>query len=132
MITVTLLRDARRHIRAFHAEGHAAYAPHGRDIVCAAVSALTQCALLGLNGYVRAAAYRVGDGLLCVTPRMNASKRREADAILETMRLGLYSIRMEHTKHLRIIEKEVDEHVFHELAAICPQKRRGQFAQRTR
>ena len=31
--------------------GHADYAEHGKDIVCSAVSALTQAALLGLNRY---------------------------------------------------------------------------------
>lgn len=30
-------------------KGHAGYAPHGRDIVCAAVSAILQTAVLGLE-----------------------------------------------------------------------------------
>jgi uncharacterized protein YsxB (DUF464 family) len=30
-------------------KGHAGYAPHGQDIVCAAVSAIVQTAVLGLE-----------------------------------------------------------------------------------
>jgi hypothetical protein len=47
MTTVRFLRRGGR-LYGFEAGGHAGYAPSGEDIVCAAVSALTQTALLGL------------------------------------------------------------------------------------
>jgi uncharacterized protein YsxB (DUF464 family) len=34
-------------------KGHAGYAPHGQDIVCAAVSAILQTAVLGLESVAR-------------------------------------------------------------------------------
>ena len=48
MTTVRFLRRGGR-LYGFEAGGHAGYAPSGEDIVCAAVSALTQTALLGLG-----------------------------------------------------------------------------------
>lgn len=48
MTTVRFLRQGGR-LYGFTADGHAGYAPSGEDIVCAAVSVLTQTALLGLG-----------------------------------------------------------------------------------
>lgn len=48
MTTVRFLERGGR-LYGFEAGGHAGYAPSGEDIVCAAVSALTQTALLGLG-----------------------------------------------------------------------------------
>ena len=35
----------------FIVEGHAEFAPHGQDIVCAGVSAIVQAAILGIEHY---------------------------------------------------------------------------------
>ncbi len=48
MTTVRFL-EASGKLYGFEAFGHAGYAPEGEDIVCAAVSALTQTTLLGLG-----------------------------------------------------------------------------------
>jgi uncharacterized protein len=48
MTTVRFLKQGGR-LYGFRASGHTGYAPSGEDIVCAAVSALTQTALLGLG-----------------------------------------------------------------------------------
>ena len=48
MTTVRFLEAGGR-LYGFTARGHAGYAPSGEDIVCAAVSVLTQTALLGLG-----------------------------------------------------------------------------------
>ena len=48
MTTVRFLERGGR-LLGFEARGHAGYAPSGEDIVCAAVSVLTQTALLGLQ-----------------------------------------------------------------------------------
>ena len=49
MITIRLWRLADGSINGFAVNGHADYAPKGQDIICAAVSAVTQAALLGLT-----------------------------------------------------------------------------------
>src|SRR5690606_37407275 len=50
VIRVEDRRDANGAVTAFTVRGHADYAEHGRDLVCAAVSVLTQTAVMGLSG----------------------------------------------------------------------------------
>ncbi len=52
MITIRLQKDQNRQFSGFHISGHAEYSEAGSDIVCAAVSALSQTALLGLLHYM--------------------------------------------------------------------------------
>lgn len=42
MIQVEIIRNASGAYRGFSVEGHAGYAAHGQDIICAAVSVLAQ------------------------------------------------------------------------------------------
>jgi uncharacterized protein len=49
MITVRPVKGA--YTNGYLVEGHAGFAPHGQDIVCSAVSALTQTTLLSLERY---------------------------------------------------------------------------------
>ncbi len=53
MTTVRFLERGGR-LYGFEASGHAGYAESGEDIVCAAVSALTQSTLLGLGEVLKA------------------------------------------------------------------------------
>ena len=64
MTTIRIFRTE-GHITAVNVEGHTGYAEEGSDIVCAAVSALTQGALLGIREVagIRAES-RVSDGRL--------------------------------------------------------------------
>ena len=48
MITVRIKRNVNNEIISFSLNGHAGYDVEGKDIVCAAVSAATNMALLGL------------------------------------------------------------------------------------
>lgn len=49
MITVKIFRNNKNEIVSFLIDGHAGYDAKGKDIVCAAVSAVTNMALIGLN-----------------------------------------------------------------------------------
>ena len=53
MLDVTFYRDSRDRLSSIFATGHAEFAEHGEDIVCAAVSAILQSARLGLESYAR-------------------------------------------------------------------------------
>ncbi|MDE2482188.1 MAG: ribosomal-processing cysteine protease Prp [bacterium] len=55
MLEVTFYRDGRDRLSRFCASGHAAFAEHGEDIVCAAVSAILQAARLGLEAHAKIA-----------------------------------------------------------------------------
>ena len=54
MTTVTFFKRKDGLITGFQAEGHAGWADYGQDIVCAAVSSLTQSAWQGLEQVVGA------------------------------------------------------------------------------
>ena len=49
MITINVERNANNEIVSFSLNGHAGYNVQGKDIVCAAVSAVTNMALIGLG-----------------------------------------------------------------------------------
>lgn len=51
MISVTLSHGKNAELRGLKAVGHANYATHGADIVCAAVSVLVRVAVLQLNDW---------------------------------------------------------------------------------
>ena len=51
MLEVVFHRDSRQRLSSIFAAGHAEFADHGEDIVCAAVSAILQAARLGLESY---------------------------------------------------------------------------------
>ena len=49
MITINVKRNKKNEIVSFSLNGHAGYDVQGKDIVCAAVSAVTNMALIGLS-----------------------------------------------------------------------------------
>jgi len=92
VIRVEIRRRADR-IAGFCVRGHAGLAPRGRDIVCAAVSALTQAAVAGLEDHLGLRPRVViGPGYLeCELPPGEEEDPR-AQAILATMLLGLRGV----------------------------------------
>ena len=48
MITIRIFRDKHQNIVKYQISGHSGYAEIGSDIVCAAVSAVSQSSVLGL------------------------------------------------------------------------------------
>ncbi len=106
MVTVTLYRD-RLGICGFLAAGHSGYRPPGEDIVCAAISALTQTASLALK---KVAGVRpkveVRDGYLrCLLPKkLTEEQHQRTQIILETLSVGLNAIAEEYHDFLRIKE----------------------------
>ena len=88
--SITMHRDKRDRYTGFTIKGHADYDEAGSDIVCAAVSALSQTALLGLIQYAsQDVPYEVNDGFLSV----QVPKPCEASQIiLGTMVAGLEQI----------------------------------------
>ena len=91
MTTVTVYLKCGRPA-GFEAKGHTGYAGSGEDIVCAAVSALTQTAYLGLAEYVGSGVSAAqSDGALRVKLPKGLSEEQleRAELILGTMLLGL-------------------------------------------
>lgn len=90
-------------IKGFSVTGHANTAPHGSDIVCAGVSALTQTALLGLGKHLkRDIDYKANAGDLFLNLKDEPDEL--TDAVLKTMRLGLNEIAKLYPKIVKIKE----------------------------
>lgn len=109
MIKVYFDRDAEGRIVAFEAEGHALYARAGQDIVCSAISALLQNAVVGIKEQLGLEiSLKKTKGCLKVSIRGFDGKEKEAEAILETTVLSLQAIAEEerYKDYIRVYENE--------------------------
>ena len=109
MTRVTIFRENGR-IAGFSAKGHTGFGDAGEDIVCSAVSAVTQTTLLGITEVLKLpAAVEVEDGFLsCMLEKgVGDAVWQKAELIFETMAVGLRSIADTYSDYLKIIEREV-------------------------
>ncbi len=103
MLDVTFYRDARNRIAGVAARGHADFAPHAADIVCAAVSAVLQAAHLGLAEHVAAELTTAQDaGMLELTVAERSRGLEATQAILATAELAVKQIAAQYPKHVRV------------------------------
>jgi len=100
-ILVTARRSAGR-VVSIEVAGHAGFAAHGRDIVCAAASALVHSAAHGITAHCGARASVVdepgGDYRLDVARGGNP----RAQAVLESALSGLRAIANSYPRHMRV------------------------------
>ena len=109
--TVTFLKRSDGALLGYRANGHSGYAEAGADIVCAAISALTQTTLNGLKNVRKAPVMfdQDDDGAFIeaiLTPEASEDQIRQAQLLLVTLLEGLQAIQREYPRHLRIIFKE--------------------------
>lgn len=95
----------------YRAEGHTGFAESGADIVCAAVSALTQSTLNGLENVLGAPiAFEVDDqrALLeaSLTPQATKAQVEQAQLLLVTLLEGLRAIERSYPRNVRIFFEE--------------------------
>lgn len=98
-------------ITGFTAGGHSGYAESGYDIVCAAISALTQTCELGLSEVAQipvkvrrdddAGKYEVR-----LPDEVDAERMLKAQTIFETLLIGLKSIESSYPEFLRVNANE--------------------------
>lgn len=107
MVTVGRSEDGT--ITCLTVEGHADYAPRGRDIVCAAVSALAQTAVLGLERAGLKPRVEVREGWLkCAPPSvMTPDQAVRARIIMDTIHAGLEDIAAGYPEHVALREETV-------------------------
>ncbi|MCL5676432.1 MAG: ribosomal-processing cysteine protease Prp [Firmicutes bacterium] len=106
MIKAEVRRDRAGWVTGFTVTGHSGFAPHGEDIVCAGVTALSEAAVLGLQ---RVAGVQpqveMEDGFVrCELPPLAQAQEVKAQAIIETMILGLRDIAKDYRRYVRITE----------------------------
>ncbi len=110
MITIEIKRNNEQEIVSYRVTGHAQTAPHGEDLVCAAVSVLAQTTVLGLYQVLnQQPEYIIDDGeLRCkMEESLTATQRKEATILLETMLVGLKNIQQQYPKIIAIDDEEV-------------------------
>ena len=98
-------------LTGYRAEGHTGYAEAGEDIVCAAVSALTQSTLNGLKNVLKAPVmFDIDDAAATLearlTPQASEAQVREAQILLQTLLQGLQAIERSYPRNVRIIYEE--------------------------
>lgn len=111
MIKVHIVRDKEGFIWEFTVEGHAGAARTGRDIVCAAVSAIAYTGLGALQELAGIENYVERDGYIkCNIPSDIAQEKKPmVKIILDTMAIGLKQIRYtpSYKRYISILDEEV-------------------------
>lgn len=103
MIRVTLRRAGEAYT-GFEVKGHAGFAEYGKDIVCAAVSALTVTCVNALESVAGVkASVSVQDGDMAVSLPPDAG--HDAQVILAAMVQGLRDTADQYPNHLQLTEK---------------------------
>ena len=111
MTTVTVFRRPDGTLSGFDCRGHADFADAGEDIVCAAVSALSQAVANGLKSVVHAPVmFDQNDGnaslTVCLTPECTREQLEKSQILLDTLYKALQAIARDYPRNVRIIFKE--------------------------
>ncbi|MBQ6078138.1 MAG: ribosomal-processing cysteine protease Prp [Clostridia bacterium] len=109
MITVTVYRENGNPV-GFDVSGHANMGEYGEDLVCAAVSAVVQTAILGITDVCRIqAGVSIEEGkTTCILPKDASQDAIDRAAIVfNTMLSGLKSIQASYPRTLKFRNKEV-------------------------
>lgn len=105
MIRVVIWRDLEGNPSGLTVKGHAGYAPKGEDIVCSAVSALAQTAVLSLREQLgQDPVVIVEEGNLeCFLPSaLEAGDAEKARIILQTVETGLNAIACDYRDFIQV------------------------------
>ena len=108
---VTFFRRPDGTLTGYRAQGHTGYAPAGQDIVCAAVSALTQSTLNGLRSVLKAPVmFDINDQAATLqaelTPEATGEQVKQAQLLLVTLLEGLQAIERSYPRNVRIFFEE--------------------------
>jgi uncharacterized protein YsxB (DUF464 family) len=93
-------------VAALEVRGHAAFAPAGRDIVCAAVSALVLSTAYGLRAHCSVSPVII-DSRNVYALRVPARANAKASAVLETLISGLAAIARSYPSYVRVRQGSV-------------------------
>ncbi|KGG80191.1 hypothetical protein Y919_07755 [Caloranaerobacter azorensis H53214] len=115
MTKVTIYKNKRGSIIGYELKGHAGYAEYGKDIVCAAISVLSQTALIALNEVcgidTNDIKYRIdeekGHLSVIIPDNLTKEKRFKADIVFETMIVGIKGLLKEYPDYLTLEYGEV-------------------------
>lgn len=110
MIMIKVTRDQEKNIISYSVEGHADYAEHGEDIVCASISILAQTAILALHEIAAIdIIYEVSDGhVFCKLPDvLSFDQKEKARIILDTLYIGIKGTQGMYGRYIDLHDEEV-------------------------
>ncbi len=109
MVEVHIREDGRSRLSSFFASGHAGWADDGRDVVCAAVSAILQSAWLGLSEVAKVEITGARDhGFLELTWPKASRDDASVSAIVSTAALSIERIALQYPSHVHAIRETID------------------------
>jgi uncharacterized protein len=110
MIRMTIKRTKAGFIHSFTLEGHADFADHGEDIVCAGASAVSFGAVnsvIKLTGVQPAIDMRESGFLKCTIPEnLSDEVQEKVQLLLEGMIVSLQTIEQDYGSHIKITFKK--------------------------
>ena len=106
MISVRVRRDGAGQLQGVRVEGHSDLAPAGEDLLCAAVSAITQTAALGVKLYAPESLVTIRDDGYLELELPPGQGTESLQAVVETMLLGLKDLQRDFPAQLRIEEAQ--------------------------
>ncbi|HBG01499.1 MAG TPA: ribosomal-processing cysteine protease Prp [Firmicutes bacterium] len=109
MVRLVFYRAKEGGWQGFRAHGHTNYAQHGEDIVCAAISVLTQTAILGLTRVIGIdCLVRVDENeglLLCILPAgLTGEQWEQAQLVLNVLHVGVLATEEGYGTHVNVKE----------------------------
>jgi hypothetical protein len=111
MIRIEVIRGAGEKFKSLEICGHAGYAEYGKDIVCAAVSALAETAALSLEkvaGVKPLVRKREGYFLLKLPENITEDAYTRSSIIIEAICLGLEDMSKSYPSHIQVkMKREV-------------------------
>lgn len=109
MIRVTIYNDSEKNPLGFKLEGHAGYAEHGEDIVCAAVSVLAVNTVNSIETFTEDSFKGESDEAKGVMKfKFTGQVSAESRVLMKSLILGLKNIEDEYgTEFIKILFREV-------------------------
>ena len=109
MININIVRDKECFVQEFTVKGHADSVRSGRDIVCAAVSAITYTALGALDELTGIRHYTEEYGYIrCNMPLdVFGDNKYRAQIILDAMVIGFKQVELQYKKYVSVMDEEV-------------------------
>ncbi|MBP5426622.1 MAG: ribosomal-processing cysteine protease Prp [Clostridiales bacterium] len=107
MININIVEDEFGFVRGFEISGHSGYAPMGKDIVCAAVSALAYTAVGAIEDMCDKPLWESSDGYMkCIITDDIVNKNKDiAKTILDTIVIGFKQIELSYGKYVRVVRR---------------------------
>lgn len=108
-MTNVIFKKKNEKLVAFKIEGHAEFDVEGEDIVCSAISMVSQTTLIGILEVLKVdVEYYVEDGFLSLSLEKKTMEDIEkCQVLLQTMLLGLKNIEITYGDYINVKEEEV-------------------------